>query len=40
MDLPENLSLGYSLKNIPLPSAKLSVACLAEKIESVVRRMR
>lgn len=40
MDAPKRVNLGYSLKNIPLPSAKEYKKVLIEKIESVVRRMR
>jgi len=34
------MSLGYSLKNIPLPSVKEYKKALLEKVESVIRRMR
>ena len=32
--------LNYSLKNIPIPSKKQYLACLIEKVESFIRRLR
>ena len=40
MDPPRPTDLGYSMKNIPLPSATAYRKSLVEKVESVIRRMR
>lgn len=40
MDHPSSMDLNYSLKNIPLPPARIYLKSLVEKVESVVRRMR
>ena len=40
MDLPRCTSLGYSLKNIPIPSANANKKRLIEKEESVVKGVR
>lgn len=36
----ENLNLGYSTKNIPIPSEKDYLRCLIEKTEQLLRRIR
>lgn len=40
MDRPKKINLGYSLKNIPIHSAKTYRTHLIDKVESVIRRMR
>ena len=40
MDHPSSMDLNYSLKNIPLPPARIYLKSLVEKVESVVRRTR
>ena len=40
MDAPKRLDLGYSLKNIPLPSPDTYTARLIEKVEDLIKRMR
>lgn len=40
MDTVRPLSLGYSLKNIPVPSEKEYTKCLITRVEDVVKRMR
>lgn len=39
MDLTK-INLGYSLKNIPIPSSNDYMKCLLEKVESFIRRIR
>ena len=36
----EQINLGYSLKNIPIPSSKQYMKCLIEKVDSFIRRIR
>ena len=36
----ERINLGYSTKNIPIPSEKAYLLQLVEKIEAVIKRMR
>ena len=36
----DQLTLNYSMKNIPIPSKKLYLKCLTEKVELVIKRMR
>ena len=36
----EKINLGYSIKNIPIPSEKSYLMQLVEKIEAVIKRMR
>ena len=36
----EKVNLGYSVKNIPIPSRKGYLILLLEKIEMLIRRMR
>lgn len=40
MDPPKRVSLGYSLKNIPLPTATSYKKRMIEMVESVIKRMR
>lgn len=40
MDVPSKMNLGYSLKNIPIPSIKEYKKALIEKVEHLVKRMR
>lgn len=40
MDPPERTELGYSLKNVPMPSEKCYRKKLIGKVESVIKRMR
>ena len=40
MDPPKNLNLGYSLKNIPIPSSSTYTTALIERTEDVIKRMR
>ena len=40
MDPPKNLNLGYSLKNIPIPSPSTYTTALIERTEDVIKRMR
>ena len=40
MDGLRRLDIDYSLKNIPVPSAKVYRKALIKKMESVVKRMR
>ena len=35
----EQINLGYSLKNIPIPSSKQHMKCLIEKVDSFIRRI-
>ena len=39
-DHPKRMNLGYSLKNIPIPTDKEYTKRLIEKVESVIKRMR
>ena len=40
MDPPKNLNLGYSLKNIPIPSPSTYTTALIKRTEDVIKRMR
>ena len=40
MDAPTRINLGYSLKNIPMPTAKEYRKRLIEKVEIVIKKMR
>lgn len=40
MELPKRVTLGYSLKNIPIPSTSSYKKRLIEMVESVIKRMR
>ena len=40
MDPPKRLDLGYSLKNIPIPSPTAYTTRLFEKVEDLIKRMR
>ena len=40
MDPPKRLDLGYSLKNIPIPSPTAYTTRLIEKVEDLIKRMR
>ena len=40
MEPPKRLDLGYSLKNIPIPSPTIYTTRLIEKVENLIKRMR
>eukprot|EP00117_Sycon_ciliatum_P026372 scpid111095/ scgid21664/ len=40
MDRPKQMDIDYSLKNVPIPTAKDHTRSLIERVEDVVKRMR
>ena len=36
----DKFTLNYSMKNVPLPSKKLYLKCLTEKVEKFIKRIR